>query len=39
MALPVLRHRIALSADTEIDGFSIDQVLTKILSSVDAPRL
>ncbi|WP_353667706.1 MoxR family ATPase [Marinomonas sp. THO17] len=39
MAFPVLRHRVALSADTEIDGFSIDQVLTKILSSVDAPRL
>ncbi|WP_185236296.1 AAA family ATPase [Teredinibacter franksiae] len=39
MALPVLRHRVALSAEMEIDGFSVDQVLTKILDGVDAPRL
>ncbi len=38
-ALPVLRHRVALSAEMEIDGFSVDQVLTKIFSGVDAPRL
>jgi len=39
MALPVLRHRVSLSAEMEIDGFSVDQVLTKILNGVDAPRL
>ncbi|SMF24380.1 MoxR-like ATPase [Alteromonadaceae bacterium Bs31] len=39
LALPVLRHRVALSAEMEIDGFSVDQVLTKIFSGVDAPRL
>jgi len=39
LALPVLRHRVALSAEMEIDGFSVDQVLTKIINGVDAPRL
>lgn len=39
MVLPVLRHRVALSAEMEIDGFSVDQVLEKVLGSVEAPRL
>ncbi|MBX2858873.1 MAG: MoxR family ATPase [Cellvibrionaceae bacterium] len=39
MALPVLRHRVALSAELEIDGLSADQALEKIFSGVDAPRL
>jgi MoxR-like ATPase len=39
MALPVLRHRVALSADVEIDGLSVDQVLAKVMEAVSAPRL
>ncbi len=39
MALPVLRHRVTLSAEMEIDGFSVDQVLEQIFNLVDAPRL
>lgn len=39
MALPVLRHRVALSAEMEIDGLSVDHVLTQILDAVEAPRL
>ncbi|TVZ39546.1 MoxR-like ATPase [Alteromonadaceae bacterium 2753L.S.0a.02] len=39
MAYPVLRHRVSLSAEMEIDGFSVDQVLQKIMNAVDAPRL
>ncbi len=39
MALPVMRHRIALSADVEIDGLSSDDILNTILESVEAPRL
>lgn len=39
MAIPVMRHRIILSADMEINGQSADSVLTSILDSVDAPRL
>ncbi len=39
IALPVLRHRIKLSADMEIEGYTADQVLTEVLDSVEAPRL
>jgi MoxR-like ATPase len=35
----VLRHRIKLSADMEIEGYTADQVLTEVLDSVEAPRL
>ncbi|MFV0279105.1 MAG: hypothetical protein ACK5HY_18270 [Parahaliea sp.] len=38
MALPVLRHRVALAADAEIDGLSADSVLQRLLEDVDAPR-
>ncbi|MBI3187095.1 MAG: MoxR family ATPase [Gammaproteobacteria bacterium] len=38
VTLPVMRHRISLSADVEIDGLTPDQVLSKILQSVEAPR-
>jgi len=39
VALPVLRHRVKLSADMEIEGYTADQVLTELLNSVDAPRV
>jgi MoxR-like ATPase len=39
MALPALRHRIKLSADLEIEGYSPDDVLGDILLNVQAPRL
>jgi len=38
MALPVLRHRIILTADTEIDGHTPDDILRSLLDEVDAPR-
>ena len=38
-ALPVLRHRVMLSADLEIEGASPDRMLTDILEQVEAPRL
>lgn len=38
MAKPVMRHRVQLSADMEIDGLSNDQILTQIFNSVDVPR-
>ncbi|PCJ16061.1 MAG: AAA family ATPase [Gammaproteobacteria bacterium] len=37
--LSVLRHRITLSADFEIEGFSNDDVLLRLLDDIDAPRL
>ncbi|MDH5324685.1 MAG: MoxR family ATPase [Gammaproteobacteria bacterium] len=39
MALPVMRHRIILSADMEINGQTADNVLAGILDTVEAPRL
>ncbi len=39
VALPVLRHRIKLSADMEIEGYNADQVLLNLLDSVEAPRM
>ena len=38
MALPVLRHRVQLTADREIEGYTSDQVLRELLDRVDAPR-
>jgi MoxR-like ATPase len=36
--LPVLRHRIVLGPSAEIDGRSADEVLSAVLSRIDAPR-
>lgn len=38
VALPVLRHRVLLSADREIEGISADQILLEILHEIKAPR-
>ncbi len=38
LVLPVLRHRIALSAEVEIEGLNSDDVLAQLLESIDAPR-
>ncbi|MCW8196271.1 MoxR family ATPase [Proteobacteria bacterium 005FR1] len=38
MALPVMRHRVILAADMEIDGQTADSVLHQLLETVDAPR-
>lgn len=38
VALPVLRHRILLSAELDIEGVTPDDVLKDILRNIDAPR-
>ena len=38
VALPVLRHRIALTTDLEIEGKSTDTVIEDLLAQVEAPR-
>ena len=38
MVKPVMRHRIILSADMEIDGQTPDHILDQLLQSVEAPR-
>ncbi len=36
--LPVLRHRVALSPESELDGLSSDDLLTNLVEQVPAPR-
>lgn len=38
-ALPVLRHRVRLAPELEMDGRSVEQVLQQLIDQVDAPRL
>jgi len=38
VALPALRHRIALSPELQLEGQSTDAVLQALLARVDAPR-
>lgn len=37
-ALAVLRHRVRLSAELDIEGLSVDQLLQQVLDQVAAPR-
>jgi MoxR-like ATPase len=37
-SMPVLRHRIALSPESELDGLSSDDLLAKLVEQVPAPR-
>jgi MoxR-like ATPase len=39
VALPALRHRIALAPDALLEGRTADDVLTDVIASVAAPRL
>src|ERR1044072_719652 len=38
VALPVLRHRITLRAEAELDGVTTDSVISDILKTADVPR-
>jgi len=38
IALPVLRHRVGLAPEMELEGFTTDQVLQTILDKIEAPR-
>ena len=38
IAIPVLRHRVLLTADAEVEGRTSDQELTNLLESLEAPR-
>jgi len=38
LAFPVLRHRLRLSPESEIEGLTADHVVGQILRSVEAPR-
>lgn len=38
MVAPVLRHRVLLTPEREMEGIGIDQVITQIVQSVEVPR-
>jgi MoxR-like ATPase len=38
IALAVLRHRVVLSADAQLDGRKVDDLLLAILDATAAPR-
>lgn len=38
VALPVLRHRVMLSPEMELEGYSTDDMLHAVLDKTDAPR-
>ncbi len=38
VALPVLRHRLALRAEAELDGATTDAVISEIIKTVEVPR-
>jgi MoxR-like ATPase len=37
-ALPVLRHRIMLKPEAELEGVSTDQVLKDVLRAIEVPK-
>ena len=39
IALPALRHRVALTAEAEVEGQKVDELLTELIRSVEVPRL
>lgn len=38
VALPVLRHRIMLNPDKEMEGLTADQVLKQVIDKIEVPR-
>jgi MoxR-like ATPase len=39
IALPTLRHRVALTAEAEVEGHRVDDLLAQLVRSVEVPRL
>ncbi len=39
IALPALRHRVVLSAEAEVEGHSVDELLTELIRTIEVPRL
>jgi len=39
IALPALRHRVILTAEAEVEGHSVDDLLRELLRSVEVPRI
>jgi len=39
LALPAMRHRVILSAEAEVEGHDVDELLADLIRSVEVPRL
>ncbi len=39
VTLPVLRHRVMLTAEAEVEGHKVDELLRELVRSVEVPRL
>ena len=39
IALPALRHRVQLTAEAEVEGQSVDQLLMDLIRTIEVPRL
>lgn len=39
IAIPVLRHRVILTAEAEVEQQSVDTLLTDMIRTVEVPRL
>jgi MoxR-like ATPase len=39
IVLPALRHRVILTAEAEVEGHNVDELLTEVVRSVEVPRI
>jgi MoxR-like ATPase len=39
LALPALRHRVILTAEAEVEGHAVDDLLQDLIRTVEVPRL
>ena len=39
IAVPALRHRVILTAEAEVEGHRVDQLLGELIRSVEVPRI
>ena len=39
IVLPALRHRVMLTAEAEVEGQKVDDLLTELVRSVEVPRI
>ncbi|MDG2384380.1 MAG: MoxR family ATPase [Pirellulaceae bacterium] len=39
IALPVLRHRVILTAEADVEGHAVDDLLTDLIRSMEVPRI